>query len=204
MTYQVSYCVFTAATVEAYVMKSSDPTTVTESAKRLGAAMRVLHDEAKHTPGIGRSLDTIRRRLATWNPNARSRTYAETEEATPWPARRQQDSEILRRPQYTDVTNVQHDCANSAATATSLEPQAMRVDPAHDQNVTVQAPLGATQTPDFRHNDHGIGGFGDPAAFNFGSFDTGAGFHPDAFPWSIADMLHGDAIADPYWGHVQP
>lgn len=28
--------------------------------------------------------------------------------------------------------------------------------------------------------------------FNFGGLDTGAGFHPDAFPWSMLDILGRD------------
>lgn len=66
MTYQVSYCIYTAATVEALELKASSmsPIERQEAAARLAAAVRVLQSEAAHTPGSGRSLDTIRRLLS--------------------------------------------------------------------------------------------------------------------------------------------
>ncbi|KAI1270327.1 fungal-specific transcription factor domain-containing protein [Xylariaceae sp. FL1019] len=65
MTYQVSYCIFTAATVEVDEMTRMDQPAATQAAQRLGTAIRALDDESKNTPSIGRSLDTIRRQLAT-------------------------------------------------------------------------------------------------------------------------------------------
>jgi hypothetical protein len=65
MTYQVSYCIYTAATVEALELKSVSlsPEERSSAAARLTAAVRILQNEAKHTPGSGKSLDTIRRLL---------------------------------------------------------------------------------------------------------------------------------------------
>lgn len=65
MTYQVSYCIYTAATVEALELKSVYllPSEQTQAASRLMAALKILQNEASHTPGSGKSLDTIRRIL---------------------------------------------------------------------------------------------------------------------------------------------
>lgn len=65
MTYQVSYCIYTAATVEALELKSYSlsPDDRSGAAARLTAAVRILQNEASHTPGSGKSLDTIRRLL---------------------------------------------------------------------------------------------------------------------------------------------
>lgn len=66
MTYQVSYCIYTAATVEAQELKSPSLTAEEreEAASRLTAAVTILQNEASHTPGSGKSLDTIRRLLS--------------------------------------------------------------------------------------------------------------------------------------------
>lgn len=48
----VSYCVYTAATVDAYEMRMSDDEARAEATEKLSAALRVLEDEAKQTPGI--------------------------------------------------------------------------------------------------------------------------------------------------------
>ncbi|KAH7038366.1 fungal-specific transcription factor domain-containing protein, partial [Microdochium trichocladiopsis] len=66
MTYQVSYCIYTAATVDAYETRHAEPRAPgrLDAARRLGRAVRTLQDEAEHTPGSGRSLDTIRRQLS--------------------------------------------------------------------------------------------------------------------------------------------
>lgn len=65
MTYQVSYCIYTAATVEALELKTASlsPEERSGAAARLTAAVRILQNEANHTPGSGKSLDTIRRLL---------------------------------------------------------------------------------------------------------------------------------------------
>lgn len=72
MTYQVSYCIYTAATVEALELKSASLTTIERSlvAERLLAAVMTLQNEASHTPGSGKSLDTIRRLLSEGPPQA--------------------------------------------------------------------------------------------------------------------------------------
>ena len=65
MTYQVSYCIYIAATVEALELKSPlNQGARQAAAARLAAAVRILQNEASHTPGSGKSLDTIRRLLS--------------------------------------------------------------------------------------------------------------------------------------------
>jgi hypothetical protein len=70
MTYQVSYCIYTAATVEALELKSASLAAGDRAlvAERLLAAVMVLQKEASHTPGSGKSLDTIRRLLSEGPP----------------------------------------------------------------------------------------------------------------------------------------
>jgi hypothetical protein len=65
MTYQVSYCIYTAATAEALELKraSASLNERKEAAIRLAAAVQILQNEANHTPGSGRSVNTIRRLL---------------------------------------------------------------------------------------------------------------------------------------------
>ena len=69
MTYQVSYCIFIAAVVEVKQLNLGVSEQHREdAAKRLASALSVLQAEASHTPGSGRSLNTIRRLLAAERP----------------------------------------------------------------------------------------------------------------------------------------
>jgi hypothetical protein len=61
----VSYCVYTAATIDVYDIKSHDDAAATAAAGRLAITLKMLESEAKQTPGIRRSIDIIKAQLQT-------------------------------------------------------------------------------------------------------------------------------------------
>ncbi|OBT70731.1 hypothetical protein VF21_10138 [Pseudogymnoascus sp. 05NY08] len=67
MTYLVSYCIYTAATINVHDIKHSDSVLSHEVAARLSVSLRVLESEARQTPGIRRSIDIIKSQLSTWD-----------------------------------------------------------------------------------------------------------------------------------------
>lgn len=63
-TYLLSYCVYTAATVEVDQAGNADPAVAQLAIKRLATTLMMLEDEARQTPGIRRSVDIIKARLS--------------------------------------------------------------------------------------------------------------------------------------------
>lgn len=70
-TYLLSYCVYTAATVEVEQAGNRDPMIAQVAIKRLATTLAMLEDEAKQTPGIRRSVDIIKARLGRVSPRTR-------------------------------------------------------------------------------------------------------------------------------------
>lgn len=64
-TYLVSYCVYTAATIDVYDIKSHDEAAAAAAAGRLAITLKMLESEARQTPGIRRSIDIIKAQLRT-------------------------------------------------------------------------------------------------------------------------------------------
>ena len=62
-TYLLSYCVYTAATIEVKQVGDQDPAISQAAVERLATTLAMLEEEAKQTPGIRRSIDIIRMRL---------------------------------------------------------------------------------------------------------------------------------------------
>lgn len=62
-TYLVSYCVYTAATIDIQQIRHECPALATAAANRLLTTLNMLESEAKQTPGIRRSIDIIRSHL---------------------------------------------------------------------------------------------------------------------------------------------
>lgn len=166
-------------------MKTSCVDGVTEAVTRLGDAIRVLQNEAKHTPGIARSLDTIRRQLTTWKPGTK---ISSDEAMNPLLQVRQshhpqrttgtetEDSQMEQNNDFDDVMN---------GALLRKEPQVHTSVMSQDssshllENVPTSMPnMGAT----------------------LGGVDTGAGFHPDVFPWGLTDFLDKDGSLDAVWG----
>lgn len=62
-TYLVSYCVYTAATIDVRLMRHEDRGLAEKAADRLVVTLRMLETELKQTPGIRRSIEIIRSHL---------------------------------------------------------------------------------------------------------------------------------------------
>ncbi|KAK6371318.1 hypothetical protein LTS17_009049 [Exophiala oligosperma] len=63
-TYLLSYCVYTAATVEVKQAIHPDPTISQMALECLATTLAMLEEEVKQTPGIRRSIDIIKMRLS--------------------------------------------------------------------------------------------------------------------------------------------
>lgn len=83
-TYLLSYCVYTAATVEIEQIGESNSATAQLAVKRLATTLAMLEDEVKQTPGIRRSVDIIKTRLGRLSPRMRETllTAAQTQVET--------------------------------------------------------------------------------------------------------------------------
>lgn len=73
MTYLVSYCVYTAATINVQEIKSSDASVSQAAAMRLSVSLKVLESEAQQTPGVRRSIDIIKRQLRSFSAHPHQR-----------------------------------------------------------------------------------------------------------------------------------
>ncbi|KAI9900107.1 hypothetical protein N3K66_004369 [Trichothecium roseum] len=62
-SYLISYCVYTAATIEVQQVHDRDPAASARATDRLCTILKMLETEAKQTPGIRRSVDIIKSRL---------------------------------------------------------------------------------------------------------------------------------------------
>ena len=167
MTYQVSYCVFTAATAQAYIMRHSDDEPAKEAAKILSSAMCILQHETKHTPGISGSLDTLRKQLMMGKPVRRS-LIAATVSAANQPPR--------------GPPNPQSDVYGAGATPNNER-----------SNVFDNRGLNIIDQPGIDISDSTYQGNVDVAYepyLGIGGIDTGAGFHPSVFPWTSIDWLN--------------
>ncbi|PYI30070.1 hypothetical protein BP00DRAFT_374036 [Aspergillus indologenus CBS 114.80] len=69
-SYLISYCVYTAATIDVRLTRHDDRALAESAADRLVVTLRMLETEAKQTPGIRRSIEIIRSYLGqqqTWS-----------------------------------------------------------------------------------------------------------------------------------------
>lgn len=144
MTYLVSYCIYTAATINVYEIKFSESGLSSDAAPRLNVSLKVLETEARQTPGIRRSIEIIKHQLRTW-------THQQQEESV----------ERLR------PSNPIIEAQNTAPPVIAPYPYTTQL-----QNVA-ELPV-ALPNPEIR-------------SFNWNMMDTGAGFQPDAFHWTLDD-----------------
>lgn len=162
ITYQVSYCIYTAATVEAYELRRiSDPKERQDAASRLAAAVTVLQKEASHTPGSGRSLDTIRRLLSAGHRVQSSASRDRFEEG----------QSLGKLPHTQPLDDGQAGAGGEEQHVHS---------PAHQQGYMAQEHAQVQANFYDRVWDEN---------FVYGATNTGAGFHPDAFPWWSLDNI---------------
>lgn len=71
-SYLVSYCVYTAATVELQQIQDPDEQVSATASDRLATTLYMLETEAKQTPGIRRSVDIIKSHLETRSQHAKA------------------------------------------------------------------------------------------------------------------------------------
>ncbi|KAF6798897.1 hypothetical protein CSOJ01_12563 [Colletotrichum sojae] len=185
MTYQVSYCIYTAATVETEELKrASTQQDREDAAARLAAAFRILQKEASHTPGSGRSLDTIRRLLSTGNGQPSTLPAARNAEAragavASGPA--QQDRRQLRPP----GVNLREGAEQNGASGMTLAASGSQAAPNATQFQSAANALPLDEHAFFPTTEGNLW----DEDLSYGVTDTGAGFHPDAFPWAVADNM---------------
>ena len=67
-THLLSYCVYTAATVDVQGMQSKDQAEAQAAMERLNITLHMLDTEAEQTPGIRKSVDIIRDQIAQIGP----------------------------------------------------------------------------------------------------------------------------------------
>ncbi|KAI5456072.1 fungal-specific transcription factor domain-containing protein [Mariannaea sp. PMI_226] len=167
MTYQVSYCIFIAASTEVQELRTaSSQSRRDEAATRLAAAVKVLKDEASQTPGIGRTLDTIRSLLSTGQH--RTETIAETSSGNN--ARRVAREEELTATQA-DRDQVQSSRQGIPGSILPVTPQFSHIN-------------GVPGMDDYSPLLFPGNGFGVVDELGPSWTNTGAGFHPEAMPWA--------------------
>jgi hypothetical protein len=153
MSYLVSYCIYTAATINVYEIKFSKNGLNNDAVARLSVSLRVLESEARQTPGIKRSIEIIKQQLSTWNHQSQQQQHQQ-----------QQRAEPIRRPS---------DHAPPASTPESFVPEQLVFPPQE------QGPVEMNFGPPSQGAELGY--------YNWDSMDTGAGFQPDAFHWTVDD-----------------
>ena len=62
-SYLISYCVYTAATIDVRLVRHDDRTVAESATDRLAVTLQMLETEIKQTPGIRRSIEIIRSHL---------------------------------------------------------------------------------------------------------------------------------------------
>lgn len=62
-SYLVSYCVYTAATIDVRLVRHEDKALAETATNRLAITLRMLETEVKQTPGIKRSIEIIRSQI---------------------------------------------------------------------------------------------------------------------------------------------
>lgn len=183
---------FTAATVEAYVMRTGSIEIANEAAKRLGVFMRILHHETKHTPVIGRSLDTIRRHLAIWKPNGPARGLED--------ARFQQPHNDSGPSHHPMGMNLQQPVNTSDGESDNPRIDNVRSAFLPRQDILAQTDMEYPQGSDPQLCDYDLSSGSGMMSFDFAVIDTGAGFHPDALPWSFTDFINVENNPELQWG----
>lgn len=193
MTYQVSYCIYTAATVESEELKRASTQQEREdAATRLAAAFQILQKEASHTPGSGRSLDTIRRLLSTGPPRAANvgphpghdqvsafGQQSHAHQANPYQLTSLDSRSIANRSEQMVLGDGQRSLTSTSQPA-SYENGNSNSGNSHPRMAA------AINPPMYENSFLPMDVAAWDEDFSLVGTDTGAGFHPDAFPWGVA------------------
>ena len=174
MTYLVSYCVYTAATVNIEEIKSSSLHDKQNAAKRLAVTLKILESEVKQTPGIRRSVDIIRQQLRSWVPTTdpKASTNSAVSQVSNIGALLN-DLSNSNRPQVSDRQSTHH--GRDSWTAISHAEQETRAVDGNPGSIVYDNEF----DPTFASHDF--------AEMGWDYQDTGAGFHPTAVPWMLQD-----------------
>ena len=62
-TYLVSYCVYTAATIDVFLVRNENQNIADAASQRLTVTLKMLESEARQTPGMQRSIEIIKARM---------------------------------------------------------------------------------------------------------------------------------------------
>ncbi|RAO65116.1 uncharacterized protein BHQ10_001128 [Talaromyces amestolkiae] len=82
-TYLVSYCVYTAATIDVRLIHHADRNLAEKAADRLVVTLRMLETELEQTPGIKRSIEIIRSHLGKQRLPVPNENVADARETKP-------------------------------------------------------------------------------------------------------------------------
>lgn len=79
MTYLVTYCIYTTATINAMEIKTMDDGDPTAVATRLSLSLEALEKEVRQTPGVHRSVDIIKDQLRSPQLTGRTSNMSQTD-----------------------------------------------------------------------------------------------------------------------------
>jgi hypothetical protein len=179
MTYLVSYCVYTAATINVHEIKSPDESVSQAAATRLSVSLNVLESEARQTPGVRRSIDIIKRQLRSFAmPGMGLQGQQQQSQQPQAQAQHQQHQQQQQQytsqpvPQLPPAPPQQQHFYNGVTPGRGVPPQQAQ----QAQQGTPMLPVTATSSP----------------GFNLEPFmDTSGGFSaPGSLNWSLEDTLN--------------
>lgn len=164
-TYLLSYCVYTAATIEVEQASNENAVTARAAIERLATTLAMLEHEAKQTPGIRRSVDIINGRLTRLPQQMREMIPSPVQNPIELPAvsSTPADEQIGRR--SSAIGTFQYSTTNTSASANNVEvsgqgPQPSLVDTSQWLEADLSFQYGDVFTP-----------------------DVGGGFVPDILSW---------------------
>ncbi|KAL4881368.1 fungal-specific transcription factor domain-containing protein [Aspergillus karnatakaensis] len=178
-SYLISYCVYTAATIDVQLMQHDDKAVAEVASDRLSITLQMLETEVKQTPGIRRSIEIIRSTLdPQWSSGSQLWTDSRNQRNTL--------SDKRNRPYFrplaarTDIARMQHQLHTPLPTA---EEQGLYT-PSVEDTVAERTDLplidGMQQlvdmNPDMQIETSWLG-------WNLDDYDFGGGFVPDMAYW---------------------
>lgn len=100
-SYLISYCVYTAATIDVRLVRHNDKALAEMATTRLAITLRMLETEVRQTPGIRRSIEIIRSQIGAPSTSSPHPQIERSPDATPTreiPTERSLDSMIATDP----------------------------------------------------------------------------------------------------------
>jgi len=207
-TYLISYCVYTAATIELQEMRHGSRESADKAAKRLATTLSMLETEARQTPGVKRSVDIIRSQLDTRRPNDeqqpnRKRGRSQTKQVQePGPSVRRylsaqtsEDSslnfsqfreDIREASTHTSPQRLESQADILENTATNTQEEFIQNTSSIDLN---NVDLGGSQIYVNRPGNYSHANIDDDSWTSWNTYDPSGGFAPDMANWTWQDMV---------------